>query len=59
MSYTEHVGQAYLKKFSAVLNPSKTRNWTNVVLMLAQRRRRWTNIKTSLVKRSFLLDILA
>ena len=30
--------------------PAHTRLWTNVVLMLAQRRRRWANIKTTLVQ---------
>ena len=29
---------------------ANTRRWTNVVLMLGQRRRRWPNIKTTLAQ---------
>ena len=34
--------------------PANTRRWTNVGLMLGQRRRRWANIKPTLVQRLVL-----
>ena len=38
--------------------PANTRHWTNVCLMLGQRRRRWANIKPTLVQRLVFAGIL-
>ena len=40
------------KGLNSVKIPANTRSWTNVSLMLGQRRRRWTNIKLTMAERN-------
>ena len=51
-SWEENVSEpAYNMYGSRTREQNGNRRWTNVVLLLVQRRRRWTNIETTLVKR--------